>query len=99
MQLIETFFFFHKILLQAGANAALHSEALGKSPIHFAATKSDNRALGLLFSQAGNKADVNAVMRTDARTALHVCVMKKNLKGVSLLLKQPGVEVRVSRLR
>ena len=58
-----------------------------------AAAKSDNRALEMLLEDPRNKADVNAVVKSDARTALHICVVKRNLEGVELLLGQRDIEV------
>ena len=58
-----------------------------------AAAKSDNRALEMLLGDPRNKADVNAVVKSDARTALHICVVKRNLEGVELLLGQRDIEV------
>ncbi len=84
-----------EVLLQAGANAALFNSEVDRAPIHTAVETGDLRSLQLLFANVRNCAEVNAVRRTNGRTALHICAEKEKTACMEFLLRQPGVMVDV----
>eukprot|EP00095_Tigriopus_kingsejongensis_P004014 snap_masked-scaffold5_size1054832-processed-gene-0.1 protein:Tk04014 transcript:snap_masked-scaffold5_size1054832-processed-gene-0.1-mRNA-1 annotation:"transient receptor potential cation channel protein painless" len=86
---------FTKVLLQTGASGRLYNHILGRAPVHVAALSGNLRSLQLLFSLKGNQPDINATMRSNGRTALHLCVEKKHGECVNFLLDQPGIDVNI----
>ncbi|XP_059093898.1 transient receptor potential channel pyrexia-like [Tigriopus californicus] len=86
---------FTKVLLQTGASAKLFNPILGRSPIHVAVMNGNLRSLELLFSIGSNMPNINAIMRSNGRTALHLCAEKKKVDCLKFLLAQAGIDPNI----
>ena len=86
---------FVKVLLRAGAKASQGSLELGRSPIHGAAQTGNVEMLSLLFWHQKNQADVNSIVTSNGRTALHISVENIQEDCVRFLLRLPGIDVNV----